>query len=648
MTAFASPHCCGRAPAALALLAVLALVGGPAPSLAQPKAEAPVLPSDLALVPGTAYAFVSVRVADLYASPLVAKLLPAFGMDRHSALAELLRALPLPPNEIERATLVASTQNEPVLIAYARKAYDRDKLVKGLPPTFRETKNKDRAFFAEGKRGLALHLLDGRTILKGPIEGIHALLDGKPGTAGPLASARGVAAGKHHVVVGLRPLSLVGSRRAPRAEKAVAPDRTPDKVEELKKPELKKPEENKKACVGEVLEVEGKGEPRPSAREADEQAVEQMPAVVLPYKPLVQARSVTLTLDLGMEIEVGAIFDYADEATARDGVLATRTALYVLREGLPLLLADSNLPVSEKGPVASAVKKAQASLRAAKVERSKTVVQARASCKVDPVTLAGVIVELRKAGASVRQKNNLRMLTIAMHQYHDTYRGLPAPAIYGKDGKALLSWRVAILPYVEQNALYQQFHLDEPWDSAHNKKLLAKMPDVFAPPPGVKAKGHHTFLRVFTGRSTVFPEPAVKAFKGPSVGLSLVRIPDGTSNTLMIVEAAESVPWTKPDELPYDDKKALPKLGALPNHFLAAFADGSVVTFDKKIPEKVLRLLITADDGNFVNWDEWAIPRRNVRPGRRPGGGTAPAKSADPKGESPTPLPPPLPPPPKK
>ncbi len=640
MTTFASPHSSfarGRAPLGGALLlAVLLLIGGPGRSPAE-KAEARALPSDLALVPGTADAFVSVRVADLYGSPLVGKLLPALGKDRHGPLAELLRELPLPPAEIERATLVMpATMRQPVLIVFTRKAYDRDKLVKGLPPTFVETKNKDRAFFTEGKRGAALHLLDGRTILKGEVQEIHALLDGKRGTAGPLASARGVAAGKHHVVVGLRPLALVGSRPVRRdAMKAVAPGRTPDfKKEDFKKEELEKP------CAGD--EGEAKEGPAPAAADGLMVAIDGVPVSLLPYKPLLLARSVTLTLDIGMEIEAGATLDYADEATARDGLVAARTALYVAREALPLFMADSGIVVGEKGVLTGIVKKAQGSLRAATVKRDKSVVRVGVSYKVDPVTLAAILVELRKVAETAREQNNLRQLAIAMHNFASTYDDrLPAPAIYGKDGKALLSWRVALLPYVEQAPLYNQFRLDEPWDSAHNKKLLAKMPAVFSPPPGAKARPGHTFYRVFTGRSTVFPEPDVKAFKGPSLGLSINRLPDGTSNTLMIVEAGESVSWTKPEELPYDDKKALPKLGALPNRFVAAFADGSVVTFDKKIPERLLRLLITADDGQPVNWEEWTIPRRGGRPGRPRGGEPAPTKKAvAPEKEGPPPPPP--------
>jgi len=94
------------------------------------------------------------------------------------------------------------------------------------------------------------------------------------------------------------------------------------------------------------------------------------------------------------------------------------------------------------------------------------------------------VVDIASAGDAGRgqSNNNLKQIAIAFHQYHDTYKSLPLHAIYSKDGKTpLLSWRVAILPFIEQDALYKQFKLDEPWDSEHNKKLIPLMPRIYMP-----------------------------------------------------------------------------------------------------------------------------------------------------------------------
>src|SRR5206468_5253686 len=90
------------------------------------------------------------------------------------------------------------------------------------------------------------------------------------------------------------------------------------------------------------------------------------------------------------------------------------------------------------------------------------------------------LVPLEEAQARVLQPsrqehvNNLKQIGLAMHSYHDVYKRLPSGAVQDKDGKALLSWRVHLLPFLEQEALFKEFKLDEPWDSDNNKKLLAK------------------------------------------------------------------------------------------------------------------------------------------------------------------------------
>ena len=186
--------------------------------------------------------------------------------------------------------------------------------------------------------------------------------------------------------------------------------------------------------------------------------------------------------------------------------------------------------------------------------------------------------------------NNLKQIAISMHAYHDAFDALPPAAVVNKAGKPLLSWRVLILSYVEENALYQQFRLDEPWDSEHNKKLIPKMPRVYAIPWDTVAKPGETRFRVFVGNGAGFDYIR---------GAKLTEFTDGLSNTLMVVTAAEAVPWTKPDELAFDPEKDMGKLlGSVPDkRFLAAFFDGSVHKFSKPPVAKTLNAMITRAGG---------------------------------------------------
>jgi RNA polymerase sigma factor (sigma-70 family) len=196
----------------------------------------------------------------------------------------------------------------------------------------------------------------------------------------------------------------------------------------------------------------------------------------------------------------------------------------------------------------------------------------------------------RIADARQRAKslNNIKLILIALHNYESANGHLPNN-ITDKDGKQLLSWRVAILPYIEQEPLYREFKFDESWDSENNKKLLAQMPAVYR--VGIEPKdATKTYYQAFAGPGTMF-EPGKK--------MSLAQIPDGTSNTLAVVEAGPPVEWTKPADLPYDPKKPLPKLeGPFANVLIAGAGDGAAYALKRDLDEKTLRHLIERNDGN--------------------------------------------------
>jgi len=206
--------------------------------------------------------------------------------------------------------------------------------------------------------------------------------------------------------------------------------------------------------------------------------------------------------------------------------------------------------------------------------------------------------------AAMRQiaENNLKQILLALHNYHDTYGGLPA-GFADQSGKPGLSWRVAILPFLEHDTLYRQFKLDEPWDSPNNKALISQMPPVYAPPR--ESTRGYTFYRGFTGPNTWLPPQQQPGRAGqPLFGVKLFQISDGTSNTILVAEAYDPVIWTKPDELQFTPGNP-PRLGGVfASGFCAGMADTSVKFVRPGIDSKTLSNAIQINDGNAVNLDQ--------------------------------------------
>ncbi len=219
---------------------------------------------------------------------------------------------------------------------------------------------------------------------------------------------------------------------------------------------------------------------------------------------------------------------------------------------------------------------------------------------VSPVGVAlllPAVQSAREAARRAQSTNNLKQIMLADFNQESAQGKFPGN-ICDAEGKPLLSWRVAILPYVEQQALYNEFHLDEPWDSPHNKPLLDRMPQVYRSPKALP-KDNTTFYQAFVGEGAFYDS----ATKAPSVA----DVTDGTSNTIAVVEAAKSVPWSKPEDVPFDREKDVPKLGGLnwAGGFNAAFADGSVRFLKFSINQDVLKALITRSGGEVISADSY-------------------------------------------
>ncbi len=215
--------------------------------------------------------------------------------------------------------------------------------------------------------------------------------------------------------------------------------------------------------------------------------------------------------------------------------------------------------------------------------------------------LAGVLcfADEKLTGEEVRQQetvvDNLARIGHAVHEdYYAEHRRFPPHAISRGDGTELLSWRVAILPFVGEGDLFKQFRLDEAWNSDHNKKLIEKMPAIYLHPRAKTKEKGMTFFRVFVGTGAAFE---------PGRRLQYEDFFDGTMSVVLLVEAADAVPWTKPAELPYIHEKPLPKLGGhFTDGFFAVTCFGEVRKLSQKFDAPTMRFFILRNDGMEIDF----------------------------------------------
>jgi hypothetical protein len=227
---------------------------------------------------------------------------------------------------------------------------------------------------------------------------------------------------------------------------------------------------------------------------------------------------------------------------------------------------------------------------------------------------------VRDSPGYARSMTHLISIGLACHHYHDVHGCFPPAVIRSKDGKALYSWRVALLPYLEQSDLYDGFKRDEPWDSPHNRPLLEKMPRCYLPGYESPRPPYATPFQVFVGPGTAFER----------AGLTIHDCPDGTENTVLVVEASEAVPWTAPQDLSYGPGLPLPRLGGRHSKpiylsgthietrrepgFSALFVNGRTRFLKSTLSEETLRGMITRNGGEQVEFSNVALVTRPQLP----------------------------------
>ena len=210
--------------------------------------------------------------------------------------------------------------------------------------------------------------------------------------------------------------------------------------------------------------------------------------------------------------------------------------------------------------------------------------------------LLPAIQSARAAAKRAHSTNNLKQISIALHNYHDMYRAFPPAVVTDAGGRELYSGRVLLLPFLDQQPLYDSFDLTQPWDSDRNRPLSGFALQVFMDPLNESDRPRSDYLFV-TGTGTILEA-------GKSVRLEDVTSGDGSALTMLMVEVKGSgASWAEPREL------NISKPGRLPNgnHAggnLVLFADGSVqfVENETLTPSKV-RAMATYDGGELLEVD---------------------------------------------
>jgi Protein of unknown function (DUF1559) len=548
----------------LALLVCLAIV----PSAAV-GAE---LPAVLAAVPGDAAGFVAIDVRGILDSPLCDDVRFALGAVTPAELAAFAKKSPLDPAIIDRAVIVfpnQATLMEPVPSAFptavsalaiigCSKPFDPTVLNASFYTAGRPKSYRGRLYQFDEDTWSGLLVLPGnRAFVVGAEDSLVWLIDRlEQGLdSGPLAPARAEAVG-HAIFVAVNPAA----------------------------------------------------------------AAQQAPGIPPPLQPLVEAQRICLSIDIGNRIRGRLEAHYADESGAERGDQAIKALIEMGRGGLKqaerfLLLAMDEAAPNGRTDVSvlpqrtaalvglGVVRRVDEALAKSPPERKETVIRYAVElpfANVSPMMISGVAAitalgrsanaTFQSVGSSIGgpggpapQEARLKKLAAAFDAYYAEHGHYPPAMTVAKDGSPLLSWRVALLPYLGEKKLFEEFRQNEPWDSLHNKKLIARMPIVFNKQLSFPDKNGRTNTMVATGPGALFDGAEGK--KRPAGGVPILALePDSVKYAW----------WTKPSDLPF----ARGKPPAVFHNYefsacWAVFTDGTTKQLRKKEDEKRLPELIS-------------------------------------------------------
>ncbi len=531
------------------------------------------LAADLALVPADATGFVHVRLADLWKNEVMDGFRKTWEQAGPKAIAALDEQFVPAPSTLSRGTVFVVMDEmkrpHPVAILAFSADFDPAKVVKAYLPNSTTEKVNGKVVYRSPESPVEFYFPDNKHLVLGFDGSLNAYLAKAPAKDGPLASAIKLANTGTKVMVASADISAL----------PIPPD-----------------------------------------------ALEQVPAEA---RPILKAKQFMIAVDLGKNSQLDLRATYADANAAEDAEKAIKALAELGRKELAKLKKDLEAKLFDpkvKAPRPAgdlpemlatvfglgAINRLDDTLADPKlITRNNADLSLAIPMPKELLALGGsyaalgaavllpAVQKVREAAARAQSANNLKQIGLAIHNYESAYGHLPHD-IVDKNGKPLLSWRVAILPFMEQDNLYKQFKLDEAWDSENNTKWSQVMIKVYLSPEATLPAKPEWGLTSYRGISG--PGAAFETGKK----LKFVDFSDGTSNTIMAIETDELVPWAKPGDFPFDPKKALPKIvppGSKPV-FQALLGDGSVRAIRPTLDEKTLKAAFTRNGGEVFDLDK--------------------------------------------
>jgi hypothetical protein len=305
-------------------------------------------------------------------------------------------------------------------------------------------------------------------------------------------------------------------------------------------------------------------------------------------EPLLEnGQHAVLGVNVGSELDLKAIIECKEASGARDAETSVKEIIEFAKVSVRMA---ANQPMDEPfKPIAKqGLKTLTQLLDVLNITRSGKEITLTSTVSVEgmgAIVLAPAMEAAQIAAHRTQSANNGKQMGLALHNYFATHQKLPPAVIVGPKGHPH-SWRIALLPFIDPE-LAADYKLDEPWDSKSNLVVMKKMPEAFRHPNDPKDSTNASYFAI-SGPDTVFSDLE---------GISLRDITDGTSNTILFVEAKRDIPWTKPEDLIFDPEKELPEFGGyFAEGFNAVFADGSVQFVSNQVAEEDLLRLIQRSD----------------------------------------------------